>query len=111
MTTSDLVDKLYGVGTIELDDQLGVKSVSTTPVRILDNEPGGLQVTIINTGVTDMVIWTDPTVSLTKGILIAASGGSYEIDFTRFMRMPTREWWAISSGTGTTIAVKRTVIA
>lgn len=110
MTTADLISKLYGVPTAELDDPLGVTSISTTAVRVLDNDPGGLQVTLINTGVSDINIWTDGTVSATKGIRIAANGGSYEIDFTRFMRMVTREWWVIGIGGSTTISVKRTVI-
>lgn len=111
MTTADLIDKLYGVKTAELDDPLGVTSISNSSAsRILDNDPGGLQVTVINTGASDINLFTDNTVSATKGIRIAANGGSYEIDFTRFLRMPTREWWAIGIGGTTTITVKRTSI-
>lgn len=109
MTTADLITKLYGVETIEEDTPLS-SSVTTTPIRILDNNPGGLQVTIINLGTDDIFIWTDPTVSSSNGILLAASGGSYEIDFTRFMRMPSREWWAVAKTTSSTVAVKRTSI-
>lgn len=110
MTTADLITKLYGVNTTETDNPLAVSSIGTTPVRLLDNDPGGLQITIINSGAQDMYMWTDPTVSTTKGILIQANGGSYEIDFTRFMRMPTREWWAVTATATTTAAIKRTVI-
>jgi len=110
MTTADLINKAYGVLTSEEENPLKVTSINTTPQRILDNNPGGLQLTIINTGAADMMIWTDPSVSTSKGILIAANGGSYEIDFTRFMRMTTREWWCVATTGTTTVAVKRTVI-
>jgi len=109
-TTADLIDKLYGIRTAEIDDPLAVTSLTTTPNRVLENDPGGLQVTIINTGGNDLYLWTDPSVSASKGILLAANGGSYEIDFTRFLRMPTREWWAVAKTATTTISVKRTVI-
>lgn len=110
MTTADLIEKVYGVGTAEVDNPLAVASIGTTPVRILDNDPGGLQLTIINSGTQDVYIWTDASVSATNGILLQANGGSYEIDFTRFMRMATREWWAVTAANSTTLAIKRTVI-
>ena len=110
MVTQDLLNKLYGVNTLELDDPLGVNSVTQSETRILDNNPGALQITIINTGASDMLIWTDPTVSATKGILLAANGGAYEIDFTRFGSMPTREWWAVGKTGSTTVTTKRVTI-
>lgn len=110
MTTRDLLNKLYGVITTQLTDPIGVTSVTTSATRILDNDPGGLQVTVINTGANDMNLWVDGSVSATKGIRIAASGGSYEIDFTRFALMPTSEWWAIGIGGSTTVSVIRTIV-
>lgn len=110
MNAKDLLDKLYGVATVEVDDPLTTIVSASTPTRLLPNDPGALQVTIINTGGTDMHIWTDSSVSNSKGILIAASGGSYEIDITRFALMPTREWWALGNGGATTASSKRTTI-
>lgn len=109
MTTRDIIEKNLGVKTAEEDTPI-TSAVLTTATRVLDNNPGGLQITLINLGSNDIFIWTDPTVSSTNGILIAKNGGSYEIDYTRFMLMPTREWWAIGSGGTSTISVKRTVI-
>lgn len=109
-TTREILNKLYGVNVLEEDDPTGTTTVTTTPTRILPNNPGGLQVTIINTGSNDLNLWTDNSVSATKGIRIAANGGSYEIDFTRFGTMPTREWWAVALSSTTTVSVKRTTI-
>lgn len=107
MNTQDLLNKLYGVNTFDADDQMGVTAIAATPTQFLVNDPNALQLTIINTGTNDMNIWTDSSVSTTKGIRIAANGGSYEIDFTRFGTFPTRTWWGIGIGGTTTINSKR----
>lgn len=99
MTAQDIVNKLYGVNTME--ELPEATSVGSTPVRIFGNNPGALQLTFINLGSTDGYLWTTPDVSASKGILIAANGGSYEIDITRFMTLPTSEWWFVVA-TGTT---------
>lgn len=109
MTTLDIINKLYGVSTYEENNPLNT-SVQTHPTQILANNPGALQLTIINTGASDLMLWNDETVSSTNGILIAANGGSYEIDFTRFMLMPTYSWWAVGVGGTTTVSAKRQAI-
>lgn len=107
MNTQDLLNKLYGVNTFDADDQMGVTTINATPTQFLSNDPNALQLTIINTGTNDMNIFTDPSVSATKGIRIAGNGGSYEIDFTRYGTFPTRQWWGIGIGGSTTITSKR----
>jgi hypothetical protein len=106
MTTRDLINKLYGTNTFDKDDPMGVTSIAQSPTQFLDNDPQRIQLTIINTGTNDMMIWTDASVSPTKGIRIAGSGGSYEIDFTRFGTYPTRTYWAYGIGGTTTISSK-----
>lgn len=107
MTARDVIDKLYGIKTYDQDDPLGVTTVNATSTRLVENNPNALQLTIINTGTNDINVWTDSTVSSTKGIRIAANGGSYEIDFTRFGNFPTREWWGIGIGGTSTVSIKR----
>ncbi len=109
MVTQDVINTLYGVTTYQ-DDQPENSTISTTPTKIVSNNPGALQLTLINLGVNDMYIFTDESVSTSKGILIAANGGSYEIDFTRFMLMPTYSWFGIVATGTTTIAMLRQCI-
>lgn len=109
MTVIDVIEKLYGVQTYEVDNPL-TSSVTSSATKILPNDPGGLQITVINLGANDMFLWTDPSVSSSKGIQIQANGGSYEIDFTRFMTLPSREWWAIAPAGTVNISVKRVAI-
>ena len=106
MTTADLVDKLYGVKTYQ-NTSANNNTVQTTPTQIVSNDPGALQMTLINLGANDMYIWVDESVSSTKGILIAANGGSYEINFTTYMKMPTYSWWGVAPAGATAIAVLR----
>ena len=107
MTTQDLITKLYGVNSYQNSKALNT-SMSDVPTEIVSNDPGAMQLTIINLGANDVYIWLDGSVSTTKGILLAANGGSYEIDFTRFMKMPTYSWWGVcATGLTTTLAVMR----
>lgn len=109
MTVVDIIEKLYGVKTYEVDNPL-TTSVLTTATQILHSDPGGLQITVVNLGTNDLYLWTDNGVSASKGIQLQANGGSYEIDFTRFMTLPAREWWAIAPAGTTTVSVKRVSI-
>jgi len=106
MTTKDIIDKLYGVTTYQNDEPLN-STILSTPTQIVSNDPGALQLTIINLGANDMYLWIDESVSSTRGILIASNGGSYEIDFTSHMRLPTNSWWAIAPAGNTNVAVLR----
>ncbi len=106
MTTKDIIDKLYGVTTYQNNEPLN-SIVQTFPTQIISNDPGALQLTIINLGTNDMYLWTDESVSETKGILIAASGGAYEIDFTTHMRLPTNSWWGVAPAGSTNVSVLR----
>lgn len=106
MTTSDLIEKLYGVKTYQ-NTEANNSTVQTTPTQIVSNDPGALQMTLINLGAYDMYIWVDESVSATRGILIAANGGSYEINWQDYMRMPTYSWWGIAPGGATAVAVLR----
>lgn len=106
MTTADLIAKMYGVKTYQ-STIANNDTVQTTPTQIVSNDPGALQMTLINLGANDMYIWVDESVSSTKGILIAANGGSYEINFTTYMKMPTYSWWGVAPAGATAIAVLR----
>jgi len=106
MTTKDIIDKMYGVTTYESTEPLN-STIQTTPTQIVSNDPGALQMTLINLGANDLYLWRDESVSATKGILIASNGGAYEINFTTHLRMPTFSWWAIAPAGATEIAVMR----
>lgn len=107
MNTQDVIDKLYGVRTYENQEALNT-AIGDIPAAIVSNDPGALQLTIVNLGNSDMYLWIDESVSTSKGILIAANGGAYEIDITRQMLLPTKSWFAVcASGNSTTVAVLR----
>lgn len=110
MNAHDLINKQWGTDTFDVDDEMGVTAIAITPTRFLANNPNCVQLTIINTGGQDINIWTDATVSATKGIRLQASGGSYEIDITRFGTYPTREWWAIGISGTSTLSSKRLLV-
>lgn len=107
MDTRQVVNKLYGVQTYQSQVALNT-SIGDTPAEIVSNDPGALQLTIVNLGNSDLYLWIDGNVSTSRGILIAANGGAYEIDITRQMLMPTYSWWGVcASGNTTTVAVLR----
>ncbi len=106
MTTKDIIEKMYGVSTYETTEAMNA-TIQTTPTQILANDPGALQMTLINLGANDLYLWRDESVSASKGILIASNGGAYEINFTTHLRMPTFSWWAVAPAGVTNVAVLR----
>ena len=109
MQAIELMSKLYGTNCFDVDDQMGVTTIPAASTQFLQNDPNCIQLTIINTGANDINVWTDPSVSATKGIRIAGNGGSYEIDFTRFGTYPTRTWFGFGVGGSSTISTKRLI--
>ncbi len=109
MTTAEIIEKIYGVKTYS-DNGVENATITTVPTKIVSNNPGALQWTLINLGANDMYIWNNEDVSSNKGILIAANGGSYEINFKSYLRMPTYSWWGITLTGTTTVASLRECI-
>lgn len=106
----DIVNARFGVNTTTYDDPLGITSITTTPQRILDNDPGRVALYFINTGGQDILVFTDPSVSATKGIRIGSNGGFFNIDVTTSFELCTREWWAVAVSATSTLTAKSTVI-
>lgn len=74
-----LSNKRFGGRTI-INEQ--VISVLTTRTVIAPNNPNRLFLAVINEGINDVRISTDPTITSTSGWLLPASGGAIVFDWT-----------------------------
>ena len=106
MNTRDVVNKLIGAKTYE-NTQVLNSTVDTSITPIVSTDPGAVSIVIVNLGTNDVTIWVDETVSLTKGIILAADGGNVVWDVTRHFMLPTKPWFGIANGGSSEIAVIR----
>lgn len=96
MTIYDLISKWSGARTNVIDDPLGIVSATTTPQRFLPNNPNRISMMVVNGGSNDILIWTDASVSSTKGFRLAANGGEVEFYYEKHLDLSAKEWWVVS---------------
>lgn len=75
MSLARYIEREFGVRTRSYENPV-TSTVATTVTQILRNNPDRFSYTIINLDVNAVFIAFDKGVSLTRGILITANGGS-----------------------------------
>lgn len=109
--------------TIDLDalltQRLGVAphpktsnpSVAASPNRtnLVTNDPNRLGLTIVNLGAFPVYVMIDTQVSASRGILLAATGGTLTLNWEYDMTLVSNEWWALSVGGESSVLVVEVV--
>jgi hypothetical protein len=86
----------------DFQDLEATTSVDTAAVKIVDNDPEAVALTLINLGTDDVYVAPSNTVSDTAGIELNP-GGSVSLTVRDDGMLPTRDWWAIGASNGQTI--------
>ena len=102
MSLASVIDKRFGVRT-----QAAQKTVSlgTTATEIVPNNPDRLGVTIVNLSTNSVYLALDSSVSSSKGILLAPSGGSASFNVEEDYQMVGWAIWGVASGASSAIFV------
>lgn len=80
------------------------KATGAAPISVAGFNPEAVTVTFVNTGVNDIYLWIDDTVSAANGIKLGASGGLLSLTVRDDMMLPTENWYAVSPGGASVIA-------
>jgi hypothetical protein len=83
-------------------------TLSTTPALVLMGNPDRFEVAIFNLGSSAVFLSMDSDPSTTKGMMIAASGGSLSYNARDDGEMPTRRYYAVAASGTPTIYVLET---
>lgn len=75
MSLSKYVESKFGTKTRSLQNPL-INQIAVTVTKVLNNNPDRLSYTVINLSGNNVYVAFDQAVSASRGILIAASGGS-----------------------------------
>jgi hypothetical protein len=97
MTVLEILKQSYTEKVSPLVREKSV-SVGSTPVLLLQHNPSRYSVTISNKGATNVTIGLSPLVTVLRGILCQANGGSISIGADSDLLLPTQEFWAVSDG-------------
>jgi hypothetical protein len=96
--------KEFGFKTRAIENPL-VASVGTTAVKVLNNNPDRIGWLIENLSANTIYIAYGPDVSSTKGIQIAANGGSASSVVSEDGEAVAYEVWAVATGASSAIYV------
>ena len=81
------------------------KTVGTTATQLFSNNRSRFEDIISVTGANSCALGRLPSVTITTGVLLVASGGKYSENWVDDLYLPEFEMWAICSGAGTTIHI------
>lgn len=84
--------------------------VAITATRILPDNPRRVSLLIVNTGANPIYVGIDSAVSTTRGIYLAANGGSMSLQWQYDFESVTHERYAIASGAPSTIYIEENVL-
>ncbi len=104
-----LLEALYGVRTSYTENPENV-SIGVVPLRILPVDP--MRVGFIVTNLSGNSVYLAPraTVASSRGIFLAANGGSLSLVWDRDFELCSSDWWAVASGAASTIYVLANVV-
>lgn len=101
-TRADLLRDRFGTD-IGVNIDPVTAAVALTATRILSNSPNRLAVTIVNLGTAPVYLKPANTVSTSSGIVLAAGGGSVNLDWSTDYDLVGMEWFALAAIAATPI--------
>jgi hypothetical protein len=96
ITLHELLDQLYGIKTTQ-DINKTSDVVNIAPTRILSNNPNRVSFLIVNLSGNAIYIAPDNNVSTTRGIYLAANGGTAGFQWDRDFDLVSMEWFGTST--------------
>lgn len=82
-------------------------TVGLTPLRIVDNNPEALALSIINLGTEGVYLAPSDLVSSSRGIFLESGGGLFSLNVRDDQGLPAREWWAVAETSSSILYIVR----
>jgi hypothetical protein len=104
---------LQGAAAVFARRQLGgdvgeteaVESIGTTASKVLDNDPERVTALLVNMSANTIYLAFDEAVSSTRGIILAANGGTLITSVRDDFMLPTHSFWAVASAAASNLYV------
>lgn len=96
MKLVDVLEAMYGVKTAMQVNPVA-SEIGATPTELLKNNPNRLAWTLINLGTEAVYLAFTPDVAATKGIYVAAGGGTMGLLFSEDFELCTYPVWGIGA--------------
>lgn len=104
ISLAELTMSIYGIKTTPRINPL-VSSVGASVTKIMNNNPNRVSFIIVNLSANIMYISPENDVSSSKGIILAASGGSFIVQWDRDFELVSHEWYCIAGGAASSIYI------
>src|SRR6267142_1657425 len=92
-----LLEDKFGTKATPFKNRLGVATIGVTPVKIYANDPTRFAFEFFNLSTFNIYLLDDPSVSASKGILAAPTGGSVVLLWEEDFELVAAEWWAVGA--------------
>jgi len=99
---ADFIAKKYDGGMAETET---AESIGVAAGQVIGNDPERVFVLLVNLSANTIYVSFDTNVSSTNGILLAANGGSLEMDVESDLIFPIRALYALAAGAGSMLYV------
>lgn len=96
VTLHDLLDQLYGIKTSHKINMIS-DHVDIAVTKILNNNPNRVSFLIVNLSGNAVYIAPDNQVSATRGIYLAANGGTVGFQWDRDFDLCSMDWYGMST--------------
>jgi len=96
ITLHQMLEQLYGVRSTHRTNHTSAV-VNIAPTRILSGNPNRLSFLIVNLSGNAIYIAPDNAVSATRGIYLAANGGTAAFQWDRDFEIVAQEWFGMST--------------
>jgi hypothetical protein len=104
-TLADILREFAGTTAFPRLNEEALTSVGTSASIFLRNRPTRVGALAVNLSLNQMWVWLDNTVSSTKGIRLAPSGGYFRLDWRVDWDLVGYEWWVIADGAASSFTV------
>lgn len=84
-------------------------NIQTSVTQVCNNNPDRVGLVVVNLGSFDVFVWTDNSVSTTKGVRLTANGGVMTLNVKDDYTLVAEQWIGIGSGGAALLGVLEVV--
>ena len=99
---AEFVARKYGG---DMQDAVAVESVGTTGAEVLRNDPERVFALLVNLSVNTIYVGFDAQAGSARGIVLAPSGGTYQVDVEEDLMIPTYGMFALATAASSNLYV------
>jgi hypothetical protein len=100
---AELSRQLLGAETRSV---LSSKSVDTSAIQIVENNPDRVELVLFNIGAGNLYLGHDSTVTTSNGMFLGSGGSAMMMTVREDGELPSEEWWGVADASTTVVILE-----